>query len=341
MEFEEKERTSEFKESKESKGKSAVSNLITDPELTEMFQIEATRVAGSLYYKFYQVYETMEVDDVVSECWQKIIRQNISYDPTKGAKFNTFVRMIVTQRLIDLTRSLNTGDKIPYTVSLEEEVEFGSNTSTVTRKDIIPDTSSETNFNLIEIVSEIDQYRELFSTIPKIDEILELFVEGYTIDEVVEITGVYDVWVNRVRRTLNAIRKHKQEGSAKSLADIMYGESQEWLPVYISSKSPEVKEQWKKDTERRDHLTFFCWMITDKETGINLGDIVRLIIRGFTYKKICNSLKNMSMCLIDEGTGKPIYAEDGSRPRVKKYHDIEFNEYTIKRVVKKYEEILI
>ena len=372
------------------------SNLTTDPELTLRFQETATRFAWALKYRFYQVFEEMEVDDVVSECWQKIIRQSISYDEEK-ANFNTFVRMIVTQRLIELTRTRNRIDRIPYLVSIDQEIDNGTSTSnqSTTRADLIPDERSEAAFVTYEIMSEIHELTDLFNTIPKLEEIVELFIKGYSFEEVINITGVNEGWVMCARRVMAEIRKNRRGGTAKSLADIMYGESQEWeLDIVKDSKDKDGKpieskslaELRKRDIKRKNHVTDFCWMITDKETGINLADIVRLVLRGFNYKKICKKLESMTEDFLDTVTGKPIMVdavdsygnliydtvvvdyidkETGEpvtfmnelgvmepikiekkvakkiKKRVLKYPDRTFNEYTVRHVLEKYEEILI
>ena len=54
-------------------GEVSTSNLVNDPELTRKFQDEATRVASLMKHKYYQVFNVMEVDDVVNECWKKIL----------------------------------------------------------------------------------------------------------------------------------------------------------------------------------------------------------------------------------------------------------------------------
>ena len=209
----------------------STSNLVNDLELTMKFQEVASQIAGSLYYKFYQVYEEMDVEDVVSECWQKILRQNISYDESKGANFRTFTRMIVTQRLIELTRERNRIDRIPYLVSLDQELEKSETSSQVsTRADLIPDERAEQSFTYSELQDELNEFSYLLNGVPGIDveRVFNLYAEGYRIDEIVQMTGYDKGYINCIRRVIKEIRKNRSNGTAKSLADIMYGESQEW-----------------------------------------------------------------------------------------------------------------
>ena len=49
----------------------------------------------------------------------------------------------------------------------------------------------------------------------------------------------------------------------------------------------------------------------------------------------------MKVNLIDSITGEPVIDNEGNKVRVPKYNDMVFDEYVIKGIVRKYEEIRI
>lgn len=260
---------------KKQSGEVSTSNLVSDPELTRRFQAEATRVASLMQLKYYQVFNVMEVEDVVNECWKKVLSQDISFNPEKGAKFETFVHMIVNAKLIDLTRSLNTARRIPVVWSLDAGADNDHDESnTTTRFDLISDDDYEEHLRALELMQELQSYTDLFNNLPELPQIISLYLEGYTSSEVSGVTGVSEVKIKKIIKLLKEIISHRRNGSDKSLGDIIYYESQ----------------GWEENSKRKDFVLNVSALITDTQTKIKLSDIVKGVLKGWSYQRISESL---------------------------------------------------
>jgi len=249
------------------------SNLINNPEIIEKFNSEARKILYSLYHKYYQVFEVMEVDDVIGECWKKILSKNISYDPSKGTSFRTFTYMIVTSKLIDITRIIN-HTPIPNIVGIDND--------DMDILDTVPCTKSTYEFKKLEILSEAEEFVELFNGFPKLEEIFNLYIMGFNTQEVSDITGVrYDL----IRKTISMmgdIHRHRENNSAKYFGDILYYESTTW------EKSPE-------DRQRRNYIMYFSSLILDIKTNICLKRVVDGVLKDLSYRNISDKL-NVEVC---------------------------------------------
>ena len=123
------------------------SNLINDIEMTKKFNSVAYSVARSLRTKYFSLYDYMSEDDVVMECWSKILSTDICFDETRNCKFESFVRIIVNSVCLDLCRKIRKHEvvsSLDYVFSFED----GENT---TLADFIPDCTVEDIFKDIEI----------------------------------------------------------------------------------------------------------------------------------------------------------------------------------------------
>lgn len=248
--------------------KQSSSNLISNPEMIEQFNIEAKKIACSLYHKYYQVFEVMDVDDVVDECWKKVIGKDISYDPSKGTSFRTFVYMIVSSKLIDLTRIIN-HTPIPNIINIDD-----SENQVI---DTVQCPKSRSAFKQVEILCEADEFIKLFNNLPELKDIINLYIMGYNTQEVSNMTGVrYDL----IRKTIfmmGDIRKRRDNNKCKPFGDILYYETEDW------DKSYNLKN-------RKDFILYFSSLIRDIETNICLRSVVDGVLKDWSYKKISEKL---------------------------------------------------
>ena len=258
--------------------KRGITNLTKDAETIKKFNEEALRAIRILKHRFYIVFESMDDEDVVSECWKKILSQNISYDESKS-KFSSFVMMIVTSKLTDLARTAGGSTKVKNAISLDRTVSVGvDKVDSVPYENTVKNRKAEQDFNLIEIFSEVDELSSIFTEIPNLKKVLYLIGEGSTINEVIEDTGVDLNLLTVAKRVIRDIYRNRKEGKAVPMYEILYFESQKW------------DEKSFVDESRREYLLEFCKLIRDDNTGINLSKVVRMVLRDFSYKSIAKKL---------------------------------------------------
>lgn len=240
------------------------SNLINDEELAKKFSEEAFLVARSLRTKYFSLFEFMTEDDIVMECWDKILRQDIGFDDTKNCKFSSFVRMMVNNRCIDLCRKIQKHEGI---LSLDSTYSSDDG-DTSTLMDYVPDRDS---YDVCEDVGVRDVILSLgrdMNGIPT-EKILMMYQDGYNAIDISESLGVPLSDVRAVRSKMKNIFKRRCQGTGQPLADILYGDES-------------VLE------ERKDELMgTLCYV---REGGIKLSDVVKLVISGYSYKGIGEKL---------------------------------------------------
>lgn len=247
-------------------------NLLADPELTKRFQEEALRVTRSLKYKFYNVFDQMSEDDVVSECWIKIISQNISFDETRNCKFESFVRMIVTSKLIDLTRSINVSSRCPIWQSLDESpfINDYQDSEKITRADIIPDDSIEEESRFKETLDSIERMAEKLNFLP-VTDMVQMYAKGMTAEQIADSLGLHYYRVldaiQILKRIFKEDRGDRDDPSIKSI----------WSMIRDFERLPESEQNL---------FLYRATYIVDKRTGRRLSEIIRMIVRGETYTSI-------------------------------------------------------
>jgi DNA-directed RNA polymerase specialized sigma24 family protein len=244
---------------------SYTSNLINNEELARRFTSEAYAAAASLKTKYYSLFQFMNEDDIVMECWDKILRQDISYDDSKRCKFSSFVRMMVNNRCIDLSRKIQKHEGV---VSLDQP-HTSSDGDSVTLLDFIADQECQDRYDDIEIRDIILSLDADIPAVP-VKKIMDMLSDGYTAKEVSEELKVSAVDIRTVRTKFKNIFKHRSSGSEQTLGDVLYGDEE----------SLEA---------RREELSGVLWYI--KEDGMRLSDIVDMIIDGYSYKGISEKLK--------------------------------------------------
>lgn len=244
-------------------GKEYTSNLVNDNELMMKFNKSALVITRSLKKKYYTVFRFYTEDDIVSDCWCKILAQDISYDETKGCKFDTFVRMIVHGVVYDSWRRIRVRG-LDKTSSLDATM-TAPNGEEYSIYDVIPDNNND-SYEMISHLSFLKSFDNDIYCIP-IYDILVRLSEGMTSTKISEELGIdrHDVrrWVRHMKDTIKA----SYEGSETTLSDVLY-----------SGDDKLYKE--KKDA------MFSSFRYVTSEEGVRLSDIIKLVMKDYTYSQI-------------------------------------------------------
>lgn len=254
------------------------SNIVENPEMCERFFKEALRVTNSLKYRFFSVFEQMTSEDVVMECFLKVLKYNISYDETKNCKFETFVRIIVTSQLTDELKKLSASKRSAVCISLDSEVPGAEGDDEVTTLyNVVGDTKSQYYFEYLETKRDLCEIeKELSDTCDELlNSLLDLSEEGYSLSDIALISEVDRVELRQRLQNIKRVYYNRCEGTSVQISDILYGDD-------------ELRERKKED------LMSIAYMIRDEITGVRLSDVVRLVLRDYSYQRISERL-NMSI----------------------------------------------
>lgn len=241
------------------------SNLINNEELAQRFNEEAYAAALSLKTKYYSLFQFMTEDDVVMECWDKILRQDIGFDESKKCKFSSFVRMMVNNRCIDLSRKIQKHEGV---LSLDTPHSSDEGDS-VTLLDYIADSQCQDQYDGIEVRDIILSLDADIPTLP-IQKIMQMLSEGYPVKDISAALGVSAADIRVVRTKFKDIFKNRSNGESKTLEDVLYGDEESL-------------------NARKDELVSALYYI--QEDGMRLSDVVSMIIDGYSYKSISAKLK--------------------------------------------------
>ena len=245
--------------------KEYTSNLINNPEYTKRFTEEALKVANLLSKKYYSLFHYMSSEDIVMECWDKILRQDISFDDTKRCKFESFVRMIVNSRCIDMCRKI---EKFENDLSLDCPLQ-SDETGQTTLENFIPNFKSESMLNGVEIRSIIDSFSGELYNFP-ISEILTYIYEGHSVQDISKKLNVKQKDIKKVVNEISGTFKRRYLGSDKTLEDFLFGDEHEMM-------------------EHKDEIVAAVSYISDP-SGVKLSDVVEMVLDGFSYDDISNTL---------------------------------------------------
>ena len=239
------------------------SNLLVDEELALKFNKQALIVARDLKKKYYSVFHYITEEDLVNECWDKISRQNIGYDSSKGCKFETFVRMLVSNRCIDMSRRF---EKLENTTSLDKDVSKDSEGATL--MEFVEDKRCYDD-GFFEIESVIDSCNSDFGK-SHLKTIYHRKKCGYTDSEIAKELNVKVSVVKNTLKDMKPVFMSRLHGNYRTLEDVLYGD-EEFL------------------CKNREVIVNTLSYVSD-ESGINLSDIVGMVIDGASYRQIQNSL---------------------------------------------------
>lgn len=253
-------------EKKEENGeRTRENNIFGDSETANRFIEIATAYAGIKRLKNAPIFSFMTVEDVVMESVKKVIQQGICYDPNRGCKFETFVRMIVSSVFCDLDRktkkyqSDTSLDSVVY--SRDEDME--STTVGSFEED-------KNNFvELCETEGILESCTDDFNSVD-LGTILKMKASGYTVREVARSVGIRPKYVKGILSCMEEVVESRIK-SDRTLADILYGDEDELERV-------------------SDRLIKTLSYIKDMSSGIILSDIVRLVIDGYSYRGIGEEL---------------------------------------------------
>lgn len=250
------------------------SNLLNDPELSLRFHREALSVAYSLRQKYFSVFQFMTAEDLVMECWSKILRQNISFQDDKGCKFETFVRMMVRNRCIDMSRSIRRHEGV---LSLDEEF-MGTNGEAVSLNEFISDKSEDFE-GLQDLISVLNTCYDDFSEVD-LRKIVQMKIGGYYDREIAKEVGIKAGEVKKILDNLYNVVSNRCK-TYRTLADILYGDEDELI-------------------RQKDRLTkTLSYVKVDKKSGLKLSDVVTMVIDGATYSQIGKKYKVPERTVID------------------------------------------
>lgn len=239
------------------------SNLLTDKELMQRFNKQALIVARDLRKKYYSVFYYITEEDLVSECWDKIARQNIGFNSERGCKFETFVRMLVSNRCKDMCRRF---EKLENITSLDKDISKDSEGTTL--MEFVEDKRCYGE-GFLEIESVIDSCNSDFRK-SKLKLIYDRKKSGYTDAEIACELGVKVSVVKNILKDMKPVFMSRLYGNYRTLEDVLYGDED-----YLC-KNKEV-------------LVNTLSYVSD-DSGVSLSDIVKMVIDGATYRQIQNSL---------------------------------------------------
>ena len=252
------------------------SNIISDIELCERFYKEALRVTNSLKYRYFSVFEQMTPEDIVMECYVKVLKGNISFDDSKGCKFETFVRMIVTCQLTDELKRLSASKRSGVCISLDSEVPGVDGEETNTLYNTIGDTRSQYCFDYSEVMKDLyDIERELSGCETLMNSIIEMCEEGYTPADISLISYIDRRDIKQKLQDIKKVYYNRCEGTSVLISEILYGDDT-------------VREQ------RQNDLLSIASFIIDDITGVRLSDVIKLVLKDYSYQGISEKL-NMSI----------------------------------------------
>lgn len=240
------------------------SNLVTDPELAEKFQKEIKSTSEVyLRQKYQALSELATPEDVVMECWVKILSTGMDWDSNRS-KLSTFSRIVVDGVCLDMWRKY----KRHYgNLSLEYEMAGDENTDIV--EDTIRDYKADFE-DLISTKSILDSCCEEFNGLD-LRAVINNRQEGYNDGLQAKKDGIRVRELKKFMDSLEEIVKDRKNNQDRTLADILYGDEEELL-------------------KQRDRLEFTLSFIKEDRKRYSLGDVVKKVIDGLTYKEIAEDL---------------------------------------------------
>ena len=249
------------------------SNIINDSVMCQRFFKEALKVTNSLKYRYFSVFEQMTAEDVVMECFVKILKGNISFDESKKCKFETFVRLIVTSQLTDELKRLSASKRSGICLSLDSEVPgMDNDEESSTLYNTIGDTRSQYYFEYSEIQKDLyDIDKELRVCEGITESVLRLCEDGYSVSDISEICHIDRGSIKQKLQDIRSIYFNRCEGTSMLISEILYGDD-------------DTLDKWKS------HLLLVSSHIIDEITGVKLSDIIKLVIKDYSYKGIGEKL---------------------------------------------------
>lgn len=264
------------------------SNLILDKELAVEFNRVAYQIAGKLRLKYFSLFTYMSEDDVVMECWDKILSQDISFRTDKPFKFESFVWMIVNCKCIDMSRKIR---KHANLISLDGVITIGNQSQNMSMDKILADE----RLDFIRDIEVQDIQREFSEISDEVDcgglsltKVLTLRQEGFNYKEIGEMYGVNSSKLSGMVKLFQGILENRIQDTGSPLEEILFNEE---LGYFTSHP----KEDFLKA------LSF----IEEKEYGIKLSDVVKMVLDDYSYTQIaekfavrCHTVQNfLEKCL--------------------------------------------
>lgn len=239
-----------------------VSNLVIDPELAEQFQKEIKSTSEVfLRQKYFSLGTMVTPEDVVIECWIKILRTGMDWDSSRS-KLSTFSRIVVDGVCLDMWRK----HKRHYgNMSLDYELDDDDNSESMV--DIIRDYTADFD-DLVSIKSVLKECCKEFNGID-LESIMQNRIEGLREGIQAKKEGIRVREIKRLMDSIEEIVKDRRNDSERTLADILYGDEEYLL-------------------EQRDKLEFTLSFIKEDRKRFSLGDVVRRVIDGLTYREIAD-----------------------------------------------------
>jgi DNA-directed RNA polymerase specialized sigma24 family protein len=239
-----------------------ISNLITNQELTELFQKEIKSTSEVyLRQKYHMLGELATPEDVVIECWIKILRTGMDWDSSRG-KLSTFSRVIVDGVCLDMWRKHQR-----HYGNISLEYEMGNSDTADSFSDIIKDYNTEFE-DEVALKSVIKECCEEFNGID-LESIINNRREGLRDGVQARKEGIRVRDIKKFMGFVEEIVEDRMNDEERTLADILYGDEEGLL-------------------RQRDKLEFTLSFIKDDRKRFSLGDIVKRVIDGFTYREIAD-----------------------------------------------------
>ena len=239
------------------------SNLVNDIELTKKFNERALFTIERKQHKYFQVFYDYTVEDVLMECWVKIVSQDISYDSTKSS-FDTFVYRIVECKLIDLLRFVSRRGEKPYSLDFEYS-DLDSDRSELVG--MVKDINVENEEKLRDTRELLNSCKKDFND-GKVSTVMDMRGVGYTNREIYEKCGINPNEITKIVRCMKKVVGNRLN-TGRTLSDILYGNEDE-----LSKNKKMVLDS--------------TYYIVDKKYGYRLSDVIKMVITGATYSDIGN-----------------------------------------------------
>ena len=246
-----------------------------DEDFIDRFYKEAIKVAYGLKSKYKPLFCLITVEDLVQESLIKALRSRSRYDSKKGS-FESFVRTIVYSKCIDLHRTCVKFEL--YSLDYQYNISGNDDPADSSMKTMYEESSLTSAFGYIDIpMEDLVETEDIIESCYRdfngcsLKEILDYKGMGYSDSYTASKTGFRVSNMKKFLVGVHSILLSRLSGSERTLADILYGD-EDLVEEKLVNLKPAIK------------------FVQDDETGIKLSDVIRYVLKGYSYKQIGKTL---------------------------------------------------
>ena len=112
---------------------------------------------------------------------------------------------------------------------------------------------------------------------------LKYISDGYSIRDTADNLGLEPSDVRKAVRRFSGVAKRRYDGTGQTLADLIY--DNDCLEYYVSRNNEDYKIKQRIRSDITEDVLPALRYIKDSD-GVKLSDVVKLVIKGYTYKGI-------------------------------------------------------